>query len=445
MGDTPPSIFLPGLVPVPTPDAVLACISRLSTFCATPSAHVDLRPSVYAYSASQVHDEDEADAFELDFARSWLEKVLAVGSRALARGEDTTGSWERAVDDAARLLAAMSGPSAQGSSTHTYLLPSPTSSLSSATASFPYPTPPPTRPSSTAPSLARDSPSTPTDLAPAAPVEDALSLTIRDGTLVEASTGHRTWGAATILAHLLAASPSRFFPAVPLGTRPLRVLEVGSGTGLVGLSAAAVLARAGHHAEVTLSDGGAEPDAVLANLRENVAINAPTEKGVRIRVERLDWGDYVPGAAGRWSPADAANTAERFDVVFGADLAYERGQTALLHAAAAGLLRFPLHTAAAAADDPTFWLALPLRPTHTVEMAEVEAHFPPLSAAAPVAPSLVRRDGASGRVYRLVTREREDLCGPSGFGGMAPRGRVRTSGEVRYVVMRVGWEEVCVP
>ncbi|BGP51096.1 hypothetical protein JCM10450v2_007025 [Rhodotorula kratochvilovae] len=438
MDDAPPSVFLPGLVPLPPPTAILTCISRLGSFCAPPSALVDLRPSVYTYSASQADADNEADAFELGFARSWLEKVLAAGSRALARGEDETGEWEEAVDEAARMLAEMSGPSAQGSTTKTYLLPSPAPSSSAASASLAYPTPPPTRPSSTAPPFTRTFPS-PVTATPYLPPTDPLALTIRDGTLVEASTGHRTWGAASILAHLLASSPSRFFPPFP-PSRPLRVLELGSGTGLVGLCAVAVLAHAGAQgAEVILSDGGAEPDAVLANLRDNVAANASAAKGIRVAVERLDWGDYLPGAAAQ--RRDGGEDA-RFDVLFGADLAYERGQAALLHAAVAGLLRLPSPDASvgAGAAQPAFWLALPLRPTHGIEMAEVAAHFPP--PAAPPAMRLARRDGVSGRAYRLVEREREEILGPSGFGGRAVRGRVSAEGEMRYVVMKVGWEEV---
>ena len=120
MRHAPPSIYLPGLVPVPLPSAILDSLSCLAAAYATPpSAFVDLRPSVYDYAAPSKSvadgiengDDETGDAFELGFARGWLEKVLALGSRALARGMDETGEWERAVDEAARLLADLSGPS----------------------------------------------------------------------------------------------------------------------------------------------------------------------------------------------------------------------------------------------------------------------------------------------------------------------------------------------
>ncbi|GJN93136.1 hypothetical protein Rhopal_006182-T1 [Rhodotorula paludigena] len=309
MDSVAPSAFLPGLVPIPSTSSLLACISRLATFCNPPSALVNLRPSVYDYSASRASADEEADAFEIAFARSWLEKVVALGSRQLARGQGEADEWEQAVDEAASLLSVLSGPS--------------------------Y------------------------------------------GTLLEASTGHRTWGAASIIAHRLASSPTTFFPSAA-APAPFRVLELGSGTGLVGLTAAAVLSRAKHPSsvQVTLSDGGDEPDAVLANLRHNVEANlsllqsSPAESRLDVQVKRLDWRDYL-------SPASAPPDSVRYDLLLGADLAYEPGQATLLHAAVSSLLRFPSpRTSPIGVADPTFWLCIPLRPTHTAEQAELASLFP---------------------------------------------------------------------
>ena len=356
------------------------------------------------------------------------------------------------LDAALTLLARRA---AQGSTTKTYLLPDPRHALPPPL-SYPYPTPPPTRPSSTAPFLPRTSPSTALPSAPSDTSSSTLRLTIRDGTLLEASTGHRTWGSASVLAHLLAASPSRFFPALSASTSspssPLRVLELGSGTGLVGLTAAAVLSRLGvgarRGAEVVLSDGGDEPQAVLDNLRENVAANeGAIIGGVSVRVERLDWRDYVlPLEEGSSAP----DAEERFDVLLGTDLVYERGQATLLHAATAGLLRFPSSASTSSTSRPTFWLALPLRPTHADEDAEVASLFPSPSSTmgAPPTSHLRRIDPASGKTYRLVAVEREELLGPSGFAatragaGRVGRGGAAAMGELRYCVLRIEWKEV---
>lgn len=126
MNEAPPSTFLPGLAPSPPPSLLLASLSRLDLLAAPKSTLVDLRPSVYAYATSLAQESggatNAADAFETSFARVWLEKVLALGSRALARGADDTDEWEEAVDRAARLLADMAGPSgASMSACHAHL------------------------------------------------------------------------------------------------------------------------------------------------------------------------------------------------------------------------------------------------------------------------------------------------------------------------------------
>lgn len=214
----------------------------------------------------------------------------------------------------------------------------------------------------------------------------------------------------------------------------------------MGLTAAAVLSRAKNPSsvQVTLSDGGDEPDAVLSNLRHNVEANSfltrsrPAEGRLDVRVERLDWRDYL-------SPTSAPPDRERYDLLLGADLAYEPGQATLLHAAVSSLLRFPSpRSSPVGVADPTFWLCVPLRPTHTAEQAELASLFPLPSD--PPDPALVRRrpaeEAGKSDAYRLVSREREELRGPDGFGGRAVRGRIGAKGEMRYWVLRIEWERV---
>lgn len=302
-------------------------------------------------------------------------------------------------------------------------------------------------------------------------------MTLRDGTQLEASTGHRTWGAATLFARLLATRSGGFFPSEfgesdhDSGSSTLRVLEVGSGTGLVGMAAARVLeARLPHgpstRAEVTLSDGGDEPEAVLANLRHNVAVNFSSRidasDTVRVGVRELDWRDFV-------GPADVAPSLprrHRYHIILGSDLAYERGQATLLHAAVAAHLEYPSAVATAV---PTFHLMLPLRPTHQIEIDEVEAVFPPaqLSSSRPPAlaaadqSDLVRRAGHGTECpvevkFRLVTAARERFVAPDGFGAGSPnlpRGGAAARGNLAglqgaamtYELRRIVWESAVVP
>ncbi|GAA6030828.1 hypothetical protein JCM8097_008896 [Rhodosporidiobolus ruineniae] len=453
MPDDPPSAFLPSLHPLPPSSLLASSLSRLSASLQPSNTLIDLRHPLSDLSSGSIpagaaakaaREEEQEDEFERGYASGWLERVVAVCSRALAKGEE---GWEEVVDGASGLLAFLSGPSAQGSSSKTYLLPSTGNTPPS------LPTPPPTRPSSTLPS--RSASPTPS---PCSSASVDLALTIHETTLLQNSTGHRTWGSAPLLAQRLASSPSSFFPRLPSpdseagsAARPLRVLELGSGTGLVGLSAAAVLARSGYGngASVTLTDGGAEPLAVLDNLRANVAANATALGGVEVRVEELDWRDFL-------GEGKKVAEEEKFDVILAADVAYEPGMAEALHAAVSGLLRLPSlsspssspvsYTATTPPSPPpsAFHLIIPLRPTHTAESSTVARLFPPPSSSpSPPVPGLVKLDPTSGRAYRLVSREVVELTGPDGFGGGGGRARSgRAEGEMRYCLRRVEWEEI---
>lgn len=323
-----------------------------------------------------------------------------------------------------------------------------------------YPTPPPTRPLSVV--AARDH----------APLE----LTLRDGTQLEASTGHRTWGAATLFARLLASRPGDFFPCSSSSDEPdidsLRILEVGSGTGLVGMTAAKVLEALGRRGEATLSDGGDEPDAVLENLRYNVAANFPPTSAhastrVNVGVRALDWRDFVGGLANDGSVSSSSRknpnadpSANRYHIIFGSDLAYERGQATLLHAAVAAHLEITSTvTDADQSDVPTFHLMLPLRPTHQTEMEEVESLFPP-AAQTSSRPTAVSHHLASRQLadpdgenfsFRLVTLSRERFVAPTGFGAAGPRGGAARHAHQQgvdvttYELRRIVWEAVDSP
>src|SRR5262249_21967021 len=83
--------------------------------------------------------------------------------------------------------------------------------------------------------------------------------------------------------------------------QPLRVLDLGCGMGLAGVAAAAV----GHR--VTLAD--LEPPALLF-ARLNTL-------GYEANVRRVNW--------------QTDNLKERFDLILGADIVYERSQWAYLH------------------------------------------------------------------------------------------------------------------
>lgn len=108
-------------------------------------------------------------------------------------------------------------------------------------------------------------------------------------------TGGSIWESGQVLAQLLSAEPER--------VRGKRVLELGTGCGLVGLVAGALGAR-----EVVLTDQVLFMAA--ANLAANVS--AMPEARLRFRLERLQWGDIAATVA----------LKPPFEVLLGSDIMY---------------------------------------------------------------------------------------------------------------------------
>ncbi|PWN51372.1 hypothetical protein IE53DRAFT_410224 [Violaceomyces palustris] len=139
---------------------------------------------------------------------------------------------------------------------------------------------------------------------------DRVSVKIRDSALVNDSLGSRTWGAAPILCQMILPL-DREVSDSSLSSPPFprRVLELGAGTGLVGLALADHLRRlllemdgkedriGSQRCEVVLTDF--HPN-VLENLSFNVSINGWDHRsssprsgaelgGVEVKVRTLDW------------------------------------------------------------------------------------------------------------------------------------------------------------
>lgn len=129
----------------------------------------------------------------------------------------------------------------------------------------------------------------------------SASLSIRQ--LRSQGLSFQLWPAAHSLVSLLDSNPQSLLPLNP----NLRILELGSGTGLLGLAAAAIL-----RANVTLTD----LPHVLPNLRFNADSNADTinSRGGSVQVHQLQWGNCLD--------ADALGGAEAFDAVVASDVVY---------------------------------------------------------------------------------------------------------------------------
>lgn len=133
------------------------------------------------------------------------------------------------------------------------------------------------------------------------------NVKIHDQAVTQDSLGSRTWGAAPLLASRLL---QEHLPHMVQAHKQLRVLELGAGTGLVGLATSRYLndrrdSTETFAADVTLTDFN---DDVLINLQGNVFLNVKENDKVAIHVCSLDWSD----------PQNSTLDASRFDLIIAA-------------------------------------------------------------------------------------------------------------------------------
>ena len=112
-----------------------------------------------------------------------------------------------------------------------------------------------------------------------------FELTIREPPLTGDSLGLKTWGSSYVLAQLLPqfAASSLSHLLSPPRSPGLSILELGSGTGLLGMAAACLW-----QIPTVLTD----LPSILPNLAHNVELNSPTAESLEGSIEAtsLVWG-----------------------------------------------------------------------------------------------------------------------------------------------------------
>lgn len=157
-----------------------------------------------------------------------------------------------------------------------------------------------------------------------------------------------------------------------------RILELGSGTGLLALAAAKLLQRkeADHKGEMLRNVIVATDfhEAVLANLQRNVDDNdvtssASTTEPTTIDVLPLDWSyiHTLPTSVAMDPPLNG-----RFDLILGGDIIYREFHSLWIHSCVSRFLAHPTSLS----PDPVFILIAPLRPTHTLAIVSITLIFP---------------------------------------------------------------------
>ncbi|KAI0400803.1 hypothetical protein F4802DRAFT_470954 [Xylaria palmicola] len=240
---------------------------------------------------------------------------------------------------------------------------------------------------------------------------DSTTITVQltDGLAGMNNTDHtdvglQSWAAAFVFTELMCARPAHLdFTRDIMGSTP-RIIELGAGTGLVGIALGKILPRLGVSTPTIIATDF--HPTVLANLQANIVKNFP-EMGQEndsmapsIRAFPLDW--ETPDLSGPLNgPAD---------VLVATDVIYDPKHAVWLRDCAARMLK----------PDGVFWLMLTVRTT-----GKFEGISETLRA------SFNRRDGLrspQGRVLTVLGEER--FARPQGIG----RGD-----ESEYRLFRIGW------
>ncbi|KAG2159121.1 S-adenosyl-L-methionine-dependent methyltransferase [Suillus bovinus] len=217
-------------------------------------------------------------------------------------------------------------------------------------------------------------------------------LTLTDHT----SVGLQSWASAIIFTERICANPARYMD-IPQGAAPLRILELGAGTGLLSIAAARLLDRMRVDATVVATD---YHSAVLDNLLQNVKTN-----NVSVQIDLLDWS--------------RPPSLEPYDVILGADVVYHPEHAKWIKNCVEKALK----------KGGVFWLIIAMRSSgrHEGLWETVDDAFPDGGCDIP------RNEGCGGETKLAVLRK-EDVGRREGIG---------RADEMRYRLFEIRWLPCC--
>lgn len=214
--------------------------------------------------------------------------------------------------------------------------------------------------------------------------------------------GLQSWSASIVFSDLLCASPDRYGLAPKSDKSPLRVVELGAGTGLVGLVVGTMLPHLGLAGSKVIATD--YHPAVLANLRANVATNFLSPDAAPVESCLLDWA----------APSLEAPLDIPADILIATDVVYAPEHAVWLRDCATKLL----------ASTGVFWLLITVRQKGRFEDVHVCETVEAAFAAGD------KPQGADGRVLSILRSERLEKRDGLGRGD-----------ESGYQMFMIGWED----
>jgi predicted nicotinamide N-methyase len=296
-----------------------------------------------------------ADEFERSFTVRWLTSLIARADELPLECDDTR---DRVVNDAAFILSSFSEVASSEAE-------------AALTRDFSFPT----------------------------PSSETIDIRLNDAPLSEidhTDVGLQSWGASIIFSGLMCASPGRFgLERLPPNAN---IIELGAGTGLIGLTAAKMFVHlSAMNPQILATD---YHPAVLDNLRANIVTNFPNTSAP-ISTMLLDWSTPPPALE---------STA---DVIFAADVVYAPEHATWLRDCVAQLLK----------PGGLFWLVVTVRKHGKFEYEGIPE----------TAETAFRRLGGpekNGHILQIL--EKTMLAKQNGIGRGDENG---------YMLFQIGWGE----
>ncbi|KAL8680510.1 MAG: hypothetical protein Q9186_003309 [Xanthomendoza sp. 1 TL-2023] len=176
---------------------------------------------------------------------------------------------------------------------------------------------------------------------------DSISITLHEPSLTADNLGHKTWLASFLLANRLPVLAEQLPPLKQCGQT--HVIELGAGTGLVGLAIGAMF-----NVHVHLTD----LPAIIPNLCANINSNSTGPTKGSISVGELDWSNV---------PFRHDDEQNRYDLVVAADPLYSPQHPAWLVGAIGHVLKRDLGARVV--------IELPLREAYAPQITELQSRM----------------------------------------------------------------------
>ena len=253
------------------------------------------------------------------------------------------------------------------------------------------------------------------------------------------SVGLQSWGSSILLAERICLQPSLFSLTMPtdvtiINTRPLRILELGAGTGMLSIVAAKILQSHKPAPEIIATDYHPE---VLDNLTKNVVTNFPKQHPNAITIKYLDWE----------SPLYQEPLDRPFDVILAADVIYHPEHAKWIKQCVEKLLVRPSDSDTTRSSSSisgnsfpcnrrgggVFWLIIPVRSTGRHEGLDrtVDALFPTYHNNTHEHVVEKKRDETRGLLlFKLAILQKEEV---------GRQGNIGRADEGGYKLFKIGW------